>query len=57
MKFILKNKKYLFLNNISNMYNLVWYFFYLIIFSCVSVSIILWLNKKIILVNKFIKNN
>jgi hypothetical protein len=62
MKFIFENKKYLFLkiDNIFDMCSLA-HFFSLLFYSsnlmCVSISIIIWLNKKIILISKFSKHN
>jgi hypothetical protein len=56
----LKIKINLFSNNISNMSSLTYYFFllfYLINLICVSIFIIVWLNKKIILIKKFNKYN
>jgi hypothetical protein len=55
----LKIKENLFSNNISNMCSLAYYFFSFILFysinlMCVSIFIIIWLNKKI---NKFSKHN
>jgi len=53
----LKIKK-LFLDNIFNMCSLTWYFFFFFIifnqFMCVCVSIIVWLNKKIILIKHLV---
>ena len=55
-----KNKKTLFSDNIPNIYSFAWFFFllfYLINLICVIISIIVCLNKKIILTNKFTKHN
>jgi len=56
----LKIKRNLFSNNIYNMYNFT-YFFFLFFYSinliCVFIFIIVWLDKKIILINKFSKHN
>jgi len=54
MNFIFENKKKFILNNISNMCSLAYYFFPFILFNQ---FIIVWLNKKIILINKFSKHN
>ena len=44
--------------NIFNMYNLTKYHFYLIqSISYVSINIIVWLNRNLILINKIIKHN
>jgi hypothetical protein len=43
------------------MCSLAWFFFPLLFYSInfmyVSIFIIIWLNKKLILINKFIKHN
>ena len=54
------NTKYLFSDNIYNICNLTKYIFPCIFFqsiSCVSIYIIVCLNKNIILTNKVIKHN
>ena len=53
----LKIKINLFSNNISNMSSLTYFFFYSINLICVSIFIIVWLNKKIILIKKLNKYN
>ena len=48
-------KNMYFFNNISNIFNFTSYFFtfyFIQLTSCVSISIIVWLNKKFILINK-----
>ena len=41
------------------MWSIAWYFFYFVLFNKFNVIIfnIIWLNKKLILINKFSKHN
>jgi hypothetical protein len=59
MNFIFKNKKKLFSDNISNMcsFDVFSLLFYLINLISIFISIIVYLNKNIILINKFKKHN
>jgi len=61
MKFIFKNNNFLFLDNNSNIRSLACCFFSSLIlfnqFNLCLYSIIVCLNKKIILINKFSKHN
>ena len=61
MNFIFKNKKYLFVDSISNMCSCAIVFVFLLSYSInfiyMSVSIIFLFNKKTITINKLTKHN
>jgi hypothetical protein len=46
-----------FYSNMCNIHNIFFFWFHLIDILCVFISIIIWLNKKLILIKKFIKHN